>query len=90
MSILFRNKPLLWLTVDSFLTAASVSSFTLTWAPCMEVLGAEELLLGLASPIFMATTGLANYLGRRIVKLLVYKKTTIVFLVLFSSTFALL
>jgi len=56
----------------------------------MEVLGAEELLLGLASPIFMATTGLANYLGRRIVKLLVYKKNTIVFLVFFSSTFALL
>ena len=62
-SILFRNKPLLWLTIGGFLTAASVPSFTLTWAPYMEILGVEELLLGLASPISMATAGLANYLA---------------------------
>lgn len=89
-STLFRNKPLLWLTIGGFLTAASVPSFTLTWAPYMEMLGAEEWLLGLASSIFMATAGLANYLGGRIAKRLGYKKTTIASLTLFASTFALL
>ncbi len=89
-STLFKNKPLLWLTIGSFLTAASVPSFTLTWAPYMEILGAKEWLLGLASSVFMATAGLANYLGGRIAKQLGYKKTTITSLTLFASTFALL
>ncbi len=89
-SILFKNKPLLWLTIGGFLIAMSAPNFTLTWAPYMEMLGADEWLLGLASSIFMTTIGLANYLGGRIAKQLGYKKTTIFSLTLFATTFALL
>lgn len=88
--ILFRNKPLLWLTVGAFLAAISMPSFTLTWAPYMESLGAEKWLLGLASSVFMATAGLANYVGGRIARRLGYKKTTLISLAFIAATFSLL
>ncbi|RLE85244.1 MAG: hypothetical protein DRJ41_01595 [Thermoprotei archaeon] len=88
--VLFRNKPLLWLTVGAFFVSAGLPSFTLTWAPYMEMLGAEKWLLGLASSAFMATVGLANYVGGRIARGIGYGKTILTSLALIAATFSLL
>lgn len=88
MEVLLKCEPLLWLTIATFLIASSMPSFTLTWAPYMESLGAEEWLLGLASSAFMATVGLSNYVGGRLARRLGYKRTTLISLGLSVVTFA--
>jgi len=90
LTILFKHKQLLLLTMGSFLISFSIPSFTLTWAPYMEYLGANKWLIGLASAIFMIVMGIGSYAGGRMAKWMGYRKTIMSSIMLISISFSLL
>ena len=85
--VLIRNRQLILLTIGSFFITISLPSCTLTWAPYMENLGANEFLLGIASSIFMAMAGLGSYVGGKLTRNLGFKKIVIMSLISMSTSF---
>jgi len=84
--VFLRNKPLILLTLATSLMALARPSFTLTWAPYMECLGAEKWLLGPTGSLFMAIMGLGSYMGGRLAVKLGYRLTSCVSVVFISSS----
>ncbi len=84
--VFLRNKPLILLTLATSLMALARPSFTLTWAPYMECLGAEKWLLGLTGSLFMAIMGLGSYMGGRLAVKLGYRLTSCISVVFISSS----
>lgn len=83
----FRNRPLLLLTAGSVFITLGVPSFTLTWAPYAESLGADKKLLGLMASIFMAAYGLSGYVGGKLPRIAGYRRGTSAILLAISASF---